>query len=163
MEPEHNLLPTKSDVRAIPEGFHTVTPFLMVDGAAQLIKFIEQVFDGEITLLMKGEGETVMHATMRIGDSTIMLSDASEKYGAVGCMLHLYVEDMDTVYNKAIAAGGVSLREPTNEFYGDRSAGIRDAWNNQWWIATRIEDVSEEEMQKRMLLNNDISSIANNH
>ena len=91
----------------------------------------------------------VMHATIRIGDSIVMVSDANDRFPSMPCMLYLYMDDVDAIYNKAIKAGGQSLREPTNEFYGDRSAGIKDAWNNQWWIATHIEDVDEKEMKRR--------------
>ena len=91
----------------------------------------------------------IMHATAKIGDSIIMVADEMDRFPATSSMLYLYMDDVDTVYQKAIKAGGESLREPTNEFYGDRSAGVKDAWGNQWWIATHIEDVDEEEMERR--------------
>lgn len=141
--------PKSKSVKSIPEGFHTVTPFLTVNGATRLIDFITKAFDGQVTSLMKGDDGKIMHATVKIGDSTIMISDATEKFRPMPTMLYLYVENVDSVYQKAIGVKGVSLREPTDEFYGDRSAGIEDAWSNQWWIATHIEDVSAEEMEKR--------------
>lgn len=136
--------------KPIPEGFHTVTPFLIVEDAVKLLEFIEKAFNGETTAIMKHVDGKVMHATARIGDSVIMTSDATDRFPAMPCMLYLYMNDVDAVYKQAIKAGGQSLREPTNEFYGDRSAGIKDAWNNQWWIATHVEDVGEEEMKKRV-------------
>lgn len=136
-------------VKAIPEGMHTVTPFLVVDGASELIRFIEQSFDGKTTSIMKTQDGKVMHASVLIGDSQVMVTDATEKYPAGSCRLYLYVEDVDDTYDKALKANGTSLREPTDEFYGDRSSGVKDAWGNEWWIATHVEDVDDEEMEKR--------------
>lgn len=141
--------PKSKSVKAIPEGMHTVTPFLVVDGANELMRFIEQSFDGKTTAIMKSKDDKVMHAMAQIGDSQIMFSDATENYPAGACRLYLYVDDVDATYQKAIAANGTSLREPTDEFYGDRSCGVRDRWGNEWWIATHIEDVDDEEMEKR--------------
>jgi uncharacterized glyoxalase superfamily protein PhnB len=135
--------------KPIPEGFSTITPFLVVDGAEAFLEFIEKAFDGETTIDMKSPNGQVMHATSQIGDSKIMIADAMPGFKAMPCMLYVYVENIDEVYKQALKAGGTSLREPVNEFYGDRSAGITDKWNNQWWIATHIEDVDEEEMYKR--------------
>ncbi len=135
--------------KAIPDGFHTVTPFLLANDAANLIKFIKKAFKGEITYMMQSEDGVVRHATVKIGSSLVMISNATEQYEAMHCMLHLYVEDTDAVYDCAIKAGAESLREPRNEFYGDRAGGVKDKWGNQWWIATHIEDVSDEDMKKR--------------
>ena len=136
-------------VKAIPEGMHTVTPFLVVDGANDLIEFIEQSFDGKVTSIMKTKEGRVMHAGVQIGDSQIMVTDSTEKYPAAGSRLYLYVDDVDETYKNAINAKGTSLREPTDEFYGDRSSGVKDSWGNEWWIATHVEDVDDEEMEKR--------------
>ena len=135
--------------KPIPEGFHTVTPFIVVNDAGKLLEFIKQAFNGETTFIMNHPDGKVMHATTRIGDSTIMVADEMDRFPAMPCMLYLYVEDTDAVYKQAINAGGQSLREPIDEFYGDRSAGIKDGWGNQWWIATHIEDVSDEEVKQR--------------
>lgn len=136
-------------VKAVPEGMHTVTPFLVVDGANELIRFIEQSFDGKVTSIMKTKEGRVMHAGVQIGDSQIMVTDSTEKYPAGSTRLYLYVDDVDATYDNAIKAKGTSLREPTDEFYGDRSCGVKDAWGNEWWIATHVEDVDDEEMEKR--------------
>lgn len=121
----------------------------MVKDAKKLLGFIENAFGGEtITLLCHKNGK-VMHAAARIGDSIILTSDANDNYPEMNTMLYLYVEDVDRIYEQAIKAGAVSLREPKNEFYGDRSAGVKDAWNNQWWIATHLEDMDEEEIKRR--------------
>lgn len=139
----------ENKVNPIPEGMRTVTPFIVVNQASMLMEFIKNAFDGKITAQMTGEDGKVMHANVTIGDSIIMVSDANEKNAPMPCMLYLYVEDVDKVYQQALKAKGQSLREPTNEFYGDRSAGIKDPWDNQWWIATHVEDVSNDEMKRR--------------
>lgn len=136
-------------VQPVPEGYHTITPFLLADNAAKLIEFIKDAFDGEVEYMMQSDDGKVRHSTVRIGDSLVMISDGTEQYQAMPCMLHLYVEDVDSTYQQAIEAGGTSLREPADQFYGDRSAGVKDDWGNQWWIATHVEDVSDEDMRKR--------------
>jgi PhnB protein len=138
-----------NSVKPIPDGFHTVTPFLPADNAAELIEFIQEAFDEKIKYMMKSDDGIVRHSEVRIGDSIVMVSNGTELYKSMPAMFHLYVEDVDAVYDKAIKAGGESLREPTNEFYGDRSVGVKDKWDNQLWIATHVEDVSDEEMKKR--------------
>lgn len=136
-------------VQPIPEGYHTVTPFLLTNNATDLIEFIKKAFDGEIDYMMKSDDGKVRHSTVRIGDSLVMISDGTDQYESRPGMLHLYVEDVDAVYEQAIRAGATSLREPADQFYGDRSAGVEDDWGNQWWLATHIEDVSDKEMKKR--------------
>ncbi len=149
MKEDQKSKPKSKTVKPIPEGMHTVTPYLMVNQGAMLMEFIKKAFNGQVTSEMDTDDGKVMHATMKIGDSTIMIADATEHYGPVQSMLHVYVDDVDKVYKQALNAKGQSIREPKNEFYGDRSAGIKDPWDNQWWIATRVEDVSEEEMKRR--------------
>ncbi len=90
-----------------------------------------------------------MHATVHIRTSAIMLSESSEQFPPKPAMLYIYVENVDEVYKKGIDFGAESLREPANEFYGDRSCGLKDVSGNQWWVATHIEDVSPEEIEKR--------------
>ncbi len=141
--------PKSKSVKSIPDGFHTVTPFLILDQASRLITFIEQAFNGKTTSLMNTDDGKVMHATVRIGDSEIMVTDSMDRYPAGMAKLYLYVDDVDSTYQQALGAEGTSLREPTDEFYGDRSAGIKDPWGNEWWIAKHIEDVDPKEMKKR--------------
>lgn len=136
-------------VRPIPEGYHTVTPYLVVRGAAQLVEFMKQAFAAEEIQRMAMPDGTIMHAEVNIGDSRVMLGDAGGQNEPMPAMLHLYVEDADAFYKQALQAGATSLREPVNEFYGDRMAGVKDSFGNQWWLATHIEDVSPEEMAKR--------------
>jgi uncharacterized glyoxalase superfamily protein PhnB len=133
-------------VKPIPEGYHSVTPYLIVSGVAGLIDFINQAFDGvEIERLQRPDG-TIMHAEVRIGDSIVMMGEPSTEFTPMPASLHLYVEDTDQVYRRALEAGGISIQEPADQFYGDRSAGVKDAAGNFWWIATHIKDVSAEEL-----------------
>jgi uncharacterized glyoxalase superfamily protein PhnB len=136
-------------VRPIPEGYHTVTPYLIVENAAALIDFMKQAFGAEERMRMPQPDGKIGHAEMSIGDSVIMLSDATSEFGTMPAMIHLYVDDTDSVYKTSLAAGAMSVREPADQFYGDRSAGIKDAFGNQWWLATHVEDVPPEEMEKR--------------
>jgi PhnB protein len=137
-------------VKPIPDGYNNVIPYLIVKGGAGLIDFAKTVFGAEEIGRMAGPNGTIAHAEFRIGDSVVMLSDASEQFAPRNAMLHVYVTDADAVYQKAIQAGAKVVREIANQFYGDRSGGVEDAWGNQWWISTHVEDVAPEEMEKRM-------------
>jgi uncharacterized glyoxalase superfamily protein PhnB len=136
-------------VKPIPDGYHTVTPYLVVEGAAKLIDFLKQAFGAEEIFRMPGPGGQIGHAEVRIGDSVIMMSDATAEYRPMPSMIHLYVNDADAFYKRALQAGATSLREPADQFYGDRTAGVKDPVGNQWYIATHKEDVSFEELEKR--------------
>lgn len=139
----------QKQVEPVPEGYHTVTPFLLVNNAEELIEFIKKAFGGTVDDIMKSDDGSIRHSTVKIGDSLVMISDGTEQFEPMPCMLHLYVEDVDSSYEKALQAGGISLREPEDQFYGDRSAGIQDKWKNQWWLATHIEDVDHDDMKRR--------------
>jgi PhnB protein len=132
-----------------PKDYHTVTPYLIVDGAAQLIEFMVDVLGGTEMLRLPGPDGRLGHAEVRVGDSVVMLADASTPGDVMPAMLHLYVEDSDALYKRAIERGAASLREPKTEFYGDRMAGVQDALGNKWYFATHVEDVSDEEMTRR--------------
>ena len=136
-------------VRPIPEGFRTVTPYLIVQGAARLIDFLKQAFGAQEKERVAQPDGSIMHAEVTIGDSIIMMADASERFAAMPCCIHLYLEDVDAAYKRAIEAGATSVMEPANQFYGDRSGGVKDSTGNMWWIATHVEDVAPEEMAKR--------------
>ena len=137
-------------VNPIPEGYRTVTPYLVVEGAATVLDFVKQAFGAEEKFRMEAPDGKIGHAEAQIGDSMVMLGDAGEEHPAMPAMIHLYVDDCDATYERALAAGATSEREPTDQFYGDRSAGVRDSAGNLWWIATHVEDVPEEEMAKRI-------------
>jgi uncharacterized glyoxalase superfamily protein PhnB len=137
-------------VKPIPEGYRSVTPYLVLQNASAFIDFAKQALEAEERMRMPQPDGKIGHAELTIGDSVVMLSDASAEFPPMPAMIHLYVEDADATYKRAIAAGASSVREPADQFYGDRSAGVKDAFGNQWYFATHVEDVSPEEMEKRM-------------
>jgi uncharacterized glyoxalase superfamily protein PhnB len=136
--------------KPIPDGFHTVTPYLVVDDAKAVIAFMQQAFGAEFDHrpTRRPDGK-LMHATLRIGDARVMIGNASERARAMPAMLYVYVPNVDEVYAAAIKAGGTSIMAPSDMFYGDRSGGVTDPGGNQWYIGTHIEDVSEQELEKR--------------
>jgi uncharacterized glyoxalase superfamily protein PhnB len=136
-------------VKPIPEGHHTVTPYIVVPEVAKLIEFTKQAFGASEVFISKRPDGSVMHAEIKIGDSMIMMAEGGEGGKTFLAMLHLYVDDVDAVYQRAIGAGAKSLREPTDQVYGDRSGGVEDSFGNQWWLATHTEDVTSEEMERR--------------
>jgi uncharacterized glyoxalase superfamily protein PhnB len=138
-------------VKPIPDGYHTVTPYLVVDGADKVIEFAKQAFDGQELVRFDSPDGKVAHAEIKIGDSIVMLGEAStsDQGASLPGVLNLYVEDVDKTYAKALEAGGTSLREVADQFFGDRTGGVQDPAGNQWWISTHVEDVSGEELAKR--------------
>ena len=140
-------------VRHIPQGYHSVTPYLIVDGASKLIEFTKKAFNAEQRDFVPGADGKIAHAEVKIGDSIVMLADSSPQYKSIPSMLYVYVEDVDSVYKKALAAGGTSVEEPNTKFYGDRNAAVRDEFGNHWGIATHVEDVPPDEMQRRIQAN----------
>jgi PhnB protein len=136
-------------VKGIPEGYGSVTPYLIVEGAARLLDFLKEAFGAQERARMPGPNGTIGHAEALLGDSVIMLADAGDQWPARPGTIHLYVEDCDAAYERAVTAGATSIRKPRTEFYGDRMAGVDDPLGNQWWIATRVEDVSPEELARR--------------
>lgn len=145
-------------VKPIPEGYHSVTPYLILDNASKAIEFYKKVFDATEFVRMPGPDGAIMHAEIKIGDSVVMLADESAAMGQrsaksmggspMGIMV--YVTDVDKTYQKAIAAGGTVDRPVQDQFYGDRSGSVLDPFGYKWNIGTHIEDVSPEEMKKRM-------------
>jgi PhnB protein len=144
--------------KPIPDGYHTVTPYLIVKGAAQALDFYKLAFGAQELVRMPGPGGAIMHAEIKIGDSPIMLADefpqmnalSPQTIGGTPVLIALYVEDVDKLTDQAIAAGAKVEQPLKNQFYGDRSATLLDPFGHRWTIATHIEDVSGEEMQRRM-------------
>jgi uncharacterized glyoxalase superfamily protein PhnB len=136
-------------VSPVPDGFHTVTPFLVVDDADAVIAFMQKAFKAEFVHAPLRQGGLVRHAALRIGDARVMISNASERAKAMPTMLYVYVPNVDEVYAAAIAAGGTEIMPPADMFYGDRSGGVTDPGGNQWYIGTHIEDVSDDELKRR--------------
>ena len=137
-------------VKPIPDGYHSVTPYLVVQGVAKLIDFLKQAFDAKEIERMAGPDGSVMHGEVRIGDSVVMMGEAWGESKPIAAALYLYVNDTDVTYRRALQAGATPLREPADQFYGDRSGGVKDPAGNQWWIATRKENVSPEELARRV-------------
>ena len=136
-------------VNPIPEGFHSVTPYLIVQDVPKLLDFLVQAFAAEEIHRMTKPDGSVMHAQVKIGDSMVMMGQASGDYNPMPSMLYLYVEDVDSTYKQALQAGATVVREPRNEFYGDRSGGVKGPCGNEWWIATHVEDVPPDDLAQR--------------
>lgn len=137
-------------VKPIPDGYHSVTPVIMVNGAARLTDFLKNVFDAKILTSIPGPNNTVAHSEVQIGDSRLMIADANPMFPAQPGSFYLYVTDVNATYKRALAAGAKIEREPKDQFYGDRNASVIDEFGNRWSMATHVEDVSEEEMNRRM-------------
>ena len=144
-------------VNPIPENYHRVTPYLVVEGAANVIEFYKRCFGATELMRMPAPENRIGHAEIKIGDSTVMLADedpmrghrSPRNLGGSPVSLLLYVEDVDRTVEGAVAAGAKLLRPVENQFYGDRTGGIEDPFGHQWYVATHVEDVSPEEMEKR--------------
>ena len=137
-----------NNVKPVPDEYPTVCPYIVTKGIGKLIDFVKQVFAGQEKLVSRGPDGSVMHAEIRIGNSIVMMGEGGDAK-SFPAMLHLYLENVDAVYKRAMEAGAKSLREPADQIYGDRTGGVEDAFGNQWWIATHIEDVSPEEIERR--------------
>jgi len=147
-----------SKVPYIPEGYNTVTPYLVIKGAAQAIEYYKKVFGATVVVRMDGPEGRVGHAELQIGDSRIMLADENPSMGATSATtignspvsLYLYLPDVDKVVDKAVAEGAKILKPVQDQFYGDRSGFLQDPFGHFWGIATHIEEVSPQEMKERM-------------
>jgi len=137
-------------VKPVPDDHHTVTPYLTVRGAAGVIDFLKQAFKAELVKEpMKWPNGKIMHAEVKIGDSRVMIAEETETMRAMPSSLYIYVPDVDNVFQKAVKAGGKTVMEPMDMFYGDRSGSVKDSSGNSWTIATHKEDVPDKEMAKR--------------
>ncbi len=144
-------------VKPIPDGYHSITPYLIIKGAQKAMDFYTKAFGAQETFKMPGPDGQIGHAEMRIGDSMIMLADENPKMGhksattlggsPVGILL--YVDNVDEVFQRAVDAGAEIDRPIANQFYGDRTGGVKDPFGFRWYLSTHIEDVSPEEMQRR--------------
>lgn len=144
-------------VKAVPAGYHTATPYLVISNAAKAIEFYKEAFGAAELIRLATPDGNVMHAEIKIGDSPIMLSDECPDYNALGPLtlggttvsIVLYVEDVDTVVNRAVAAGAKLVMPVENQFWGDRMGTVSDPFGHKWSVATHTEDVSPEEMSTR--------------
>ena len=147
-----------ANVKPIPDGYHTVTPYLIIRGAKQAIEFYKQAFGAEEAFRMENEEGKIGHAEIKIGDSMIMLADESNEtnhkspqaLGGSAVSICLYVADCDSWFNRAVEAGAKVERPLQNMFYGDRTGGVKDPFGYSWFVSTHVEDVSPEEMERRM-------------
>ena len=144
-------------VKPIPDGYHSITPYLIVADGAGAIAFYQQAFEAKVRMRLPRPDGRIAHAELRIGDSLIMLADeapqmgarAPQAFGGSPVSLHLYVEDVDGVVARAVAAGGKLLHPVENKFYGDRLGTLEDPFGHRWHVSTHIEDVPPEEIGRR--------------
>jgi PhnB protein len=145
-------------VQPIPDGYGSVTPYLIVNGASRALEYYKMAFGAQELMRFDGPGGTVAHAEFQIGNSRIMIADESpqmgqqspQSLGGSGTGLMLYVDDVDSTFERAITGGATVMKNVADQFYGDRSGSLTDPFGHVWTIATHVEDVSEEEMQRRM-------------
>ncbi|MFM9962998.1 MAG: VOC family protein [Planctomycetaceae bacterium] len=145
-------------VKPIPDGYHTATPYLIIQGAAEAIEFYKRAFGATELMRVPGPNGVLMHAEIKIGDSPIMLADefpamnvrGPKTIGGTPVSLMLYVENVDEVFTRAIGAGAKELRPLQNQFYGDRSGTLEDPFGHQWTVSTHVEDVTPAEIEQRM-------------
>jgi PhnB protein len=143
--------------KPIPEGYHTVTPYLAVDGAADAIEFYKKAFGAKETVRMDGPDGSIAHAEIKIGDSLVMLSDpfpqstvkSPKALGGTSASVFLYVEDVDEVVKQAVDAGATVTMEVQDQFWGDRFGSISDPFGHTWSVATHVEDLTPEEIAER--------------
>jgi PhnB protein len=146
-----------SKAKPIPDGYHSVTPYLIINGAADAIEFYKKAFGATELFRMPGPGGKIGHAEIKIGDSPIMMSDewpemkylGPKSLGGSPVSILLYVDDVDTVFNRAIAAGAKEDKPLENKFYGDRAGSLTDPFGHIWHVSTHVEDVAPDEMERR--------------
>lgn len=147
----------KTKVSPIPQGYSSVTPYLIVDNGKAAIEFYKKVFAATEDMRMEHAGK-IGHAELQIGNSKVMLADehpeidarSPKAYGGAGISIHLYVDDVDTVFQNALTAGAKQIKPLADMFYGDRCGSVEDPYGHRWHIATHIEDVSDEEIKARL-------------
>jgi len=132
-----------------PAGYNTVSPYLVVANVERQIEFLKKVFDAQVKESIPGPEGNVNHAEVIIGDSVVMMGRARGESPKMPGMLYVYVDNCDQIFQRALDVGANAMTEPSDQFYGDRVAGVKDEHDNQWWIATRVEDLSSEEVRQR--------------
>jgi PhnB protein len=136
-------------VQPIPDGDHTVTPYLTIRGATELLQFVKDAFQAVETECIRSPDGRVQHAQVKIGDSNVMMGEAPKDFSPMPCTLYLYIADVDVWFDRAVRAGGEVLEQLEDKFYGDRTATVTDSCGNRWYMATHIEDVPPDEMARR--------------
>ena len=144
------------NVKPIPDGFHTVSPAIVIKDAAKAIQFYKKAFSAEEIMVLTGPNDSVVHAEIKIGDSIIMISEEwpghhVQSPGSVNgttCTLHLYVNDVDTSHKQAVGAGATEIMPPADMFWGDRFSSVKDPYGHSWSLATHMKDLTPDECQK---------------
>jgi PhnB protein len=149
MATKSNITVIPKKVRPIPEGYYTVTPFVITRDSAKLLDFVKEAFGAQELGRVYSKDGSIGHAETRIGDSVVMTFDAKDGWPDTPAFLRLYVEDCDATYQQALNSGAAPVTRPTNTPWGDRACRVRDPLGNLWWIHTRIEDLSLKEIEKR--------------
>jgi uncharacterized glyoxalase superfamily protein PhnB len=147
----NRIIENEEEIMAVnykPADHQNVIPYLVIADAAKELEFVTQVFGAKEMHVSRDQGR-VMHATVKIGDSVVMMGQASQQFVALPAAIYIYVADTDAACKRALAAGAASIMQPADQFYGDRNGGVKDSNGVQWWIATHIEDVSNEELERR--------------
>ena len=134
----------------IPQGQNAISPYLAVGDARAMLEFVQSAFGAQPKEVLKTPEGTIMHCEAAIGDSIIMIGQAPSGANTMTNMIHMYTENCDTLYRQALDAGATVVREPEDQFYGDRNCAVADQFGNQWWIATRIENLTSEEIHNRL-------------
>lgn len=127
----------------------TLSAYFIVDGADEFIEFLKNGLGGELTFEHRDENKYLVHATVKIGNSIVMIGDTMKEMEPRTAMMYVYTDDVDALFQRGIKAKATVEREVKNEFYGDRAGALKDKWGNTWWIATHVEDVSDDELEKR--------------
>ncbi|HYY92479.1 MAG TPA: VOC family protein [Candidatus Dormibacteraeota bacterium] len=144
----------ETTVRVVPEGYHTVTQSLVVKGADRLLQFLKEGLGGKESGVFRMPNGTIAHAEVTIGDTRLMIGEETTEWPAMPGRAYVYVKDADASYRQALQAGAISLREPADQFYGDRTATVRDPVGNVWTFAAHKEDLSGEEQMRRLAAQN---------
>jgi PhnB protein len=136
-------------VKPIPDGYHTITPYICASDARKLIAFLQEAFDAELGHQSVDDEGRIRHAEVRVGTSMLMLAQSVPEYPATPISIYMYVPDVDATFKRALAAGAIEIQPVASQFYGDRSGGMKDPVGNTWWMATHVEDVPPAELERR--------------
>ena len=145
-----------STAKPVPEGFHSVSPAMVIKNAAEAIEFYKKAFGAEVVTRLTGPNDSVMHAEIKIGDSMVMIGEewpghhvqSPTSVSGTTITLHIYVEDVDAAHERAVAAGAKEIMAPANMFWGDRFSSVTDPYGHSWSLATHIQDMTDEECQR---------------
>jgi PhnB protein len=147
-----NQAAQKEEIMAVsykPSDAQRVIPYLVVPDAEKELAFVKEIFEAKEMYVFRDPGGRIAHAQVMIGDSVVMMAQANDRWPSLPAAIYIYVPDVDDAYNRALAKGATSVMQPADQFYGDRNGGVKNSNGVQWWMATHIEDVSSEELERR--------------